>query len=89
MRPFLLAALIVLLSAPAYSQAPGGNSESPHLNLSGLGEKTRSPAKQQRDQEVDRAYKSATDKIPDRNNAKVDPWHDMRGSASRNSQTKP
>ena len=89
MRPFLLAPLIVLLSAPAYSQAPGGNSESPHLNLSGLGEKTRSPAEQQRDQEVDRAYKSATDKIPDRNNAKVDPWHDMRGSASRNSQTKP
>ena len=89
MRPFLLAAVIVLLSAPAYSQAPGGNSESPHLNLSGLGEKTRSPAEQQRDQEVDQAYKSATDKIPDRNSAKVDPWHDMRGSASRNSQTKP
>jgi hypothetical protein len=90
MRPFLLAALIVLLSAPAYSQAPGGNSESPHLNLSGLGEKTRSPAEQQKDQEVDQAYKSVTEKIPDRNNAKVDPWHTMRGtSASRNSQTKP
>jgi hypothetical protein len=89
MRPFLLAALIVLLSAPAYSQAPGGNSQSPHLNLSGLGEKTRSPAEKQRDQEVDQAYKSATEKIPDRN-AKVDPWREMRGtSASRNSQTKP
>jgi hypothetical protein len=57
--------------------------------LVGPRRKTRSPAKQQRDQEVDQAYKSATEKIPDRNNAKVDPWHDMRGtSASRNSQTK-
>ena len=89
MRAFLLATLIVLLSAPAYSQAPGQNSQSPGLNLSGLGEKTRSPAEKQRDQEVDQAYKSATEKIPDRN-AKVDPWHAMRGtSASHNSQTKP
>jgi len=89
MRPFLLAALIVLLSAPAYSQAPGQNSQSPGLNLSGLGEKTRSPAEKQRDQEVDQAYKSATEKIPDQN-ANIDPWHAMRGtSASRNSQTKP
>jgi hypothetical protein len=43
--------------------------------LSGLGEKTRSPAEKQRDQEVDQAYKSATEKIPSRN-AKVDPWHE-------------
>jgi hypothetical protein len=56
MRPFLLAALIGLLSAPAYSHAPGQNSQSPGLNLSGLGEKTRSPAEKQRDQEVDQAY---------------------------------
>ena len=86
MRPFLLAALIVLLSAPAYSQA---QNSPPRVNLSGFGEKTRSPAEKQRDQEVDQAYKSATEKIPDRN-AKVDPWHAMRGtSASHNSQTKP
>lgn len=59
----------------------------PHV--SGLGEKTRSPAEKQRDQEVDQAYKSTTEKIPDRN-AKIDPGRDMRGtSASRNSQTKP
>jgi hypothetical protein len=59
-------------SAPAYSQAPGQNSQSPGLNLSGLGAKTRPPAEKQRDQEVDQAYKSATEKIPDQN-AKVDP----------------
>ena len=83
MRPFLLAALIVLLSAPAYSQSL------PPLNLANLGEKTRPPEEKQRDQAVDKAYKSVTEKIPNRN-AKVDPWHDMRGtSASRNSQTKP
>jgi hypothetical protein len=80
MRTFVLAALIVLLSASAYSQG---------LNLSGLGEKTRSPAENQRDREVDNAYKSATEKIPNRN-AKGDPWHDMRGtSPSRSGQAKP
>jgi hypothetical protein len=89
MRPFPLAALIVLLSAPAYSQAPGENGGPPRVNLSGLGQKTRSPVDEQRDQEVDQAYKSTTKKIPARN-ANADPWHDMRGtSASRNSQTKP
>ena len=67
---------------PPYSQAPGQNSQSPRLNLSGLGEKTRSPAEKQRDQEVDQAYKSATEKISDRN-AKVDPWHGMRALSER------
>jgi len=80
MTTFVLAALIVLLSAPVYAQG---------LNLSGIGEKTRSPAEKQRDQEVDQAYKSATEKIPNQN-AKVDPWHDMRGTgASRTGQAKP
>jgi len=77
---FFLAAFIVLLSAPAYSQG---------LDLSGLGQKTRSPADEQRTQKIDEEYKSATEKIPNRN-TKVDPWHDMRGtSASRNGQAKP
>ena len=80
MRTFVLAALIVLLSAPVYAQG---------LNLSGIGEKTRSPAEKQRDREVDQAYKSATEKIPNQN-AKVDPWHAVRGtSASHSGQAKP
>ena len=82
MRIFLLAAVIVLLSAPAFSQAPA-------LNLSGLGQKTRSPAEEQRNQKIDQEYRSATEKIPNRN-TNVDPWHDMRGTnASRNGQAKP
>ena len=80
MRTFLLAALVVLLSAPAYSQG---------IDLSHLGEKTRSPAENQRDRAVDDAYKSAKEKIPN-GNAKVDPWHDMRGTTpSRSGQAKP
>jgi hypothetical protein len=80
MRTLFLAALIVLLSAPAFSQA---------LNLSGLGEKKHSPAEDQRNQQIDNEYKAATDKIPNRN-TNVDPWHAMRDtSASRNGQTKP
>jgi hypothetical protein len=80
MRTFLLAALFVLLSAPAFSQG---------LNLSHIGEKTRSPAEEQREQEIDQAYKSATKKIPNQN-AQVDPWHNVRSaSPSRNGQAKP
>jgi hypothetical protein len=80
MRTFLLATLFVLLSAPAFSQG---------LNLSHIGEKTHSPAEDQRNQEIDQAYKSATEKIPNRN-AQVDPWHNVRGtSPSRNGQAKP
>jgi len=80
MRTFLLAALFVLFSAPAFSQA---------LNLSHIGEKTHSPAEDQRNQEIDQAYRSATEKIPNRN-AQVDPWHNVRGaSPSRNGQAKP
>ena len=54
MRTFLLAALFILLSAPAFSQG---------LNLSHIGEKTHSPAEDQRNQEIDQAYRSATEKI--------------------------
>jgi hypothetical protein len=75
-----LAVTVSLLAGPAYSQS---------LDLSRFGQKQRSPADDQRNEAIDRAYKSATDKIPNRK-ANVDPWHDMRGtSPSRSSQTKP
>jgi hypothetical protein len=80
MRSLFLAALVVLLSAPAYSQA---------IDLSHFGEKPHSPTDDARNRKVDEAYKAATEKIPNRN-AKADPWHDMRStSASRNGQAKP
>jgi len=80
MRTLLLAVLFVLLAAPAFSQG---------LDLSHIGAKTRSPAQEQREQEIDQAYKSATKKIPSQN-AQVDPWHNVRGaSPSRNGQAKP
>ena len=80
MRSLLLAALVVSLSAPAYSQG---------IDLSHLGEIAHSPADSAKNQKVDEAYKAATEKIPNRN-AKGDPWHDMRStSASRNGHGKP
>jgi len=79
MRSLLLAVLVVLLSAPAYSQG---------IDLSHLGELAHPPADDAKNQKVDEAYKAATEKIPNRN-AKGDPWHDMRStSASRNGQAK-
>ena len=80
MRSLALAALVVSLSAPAYSQG---------IDLSHFGEKAHAPTEDAKNQKVDDAYKAATEKIPNRN-AKADPWHDMRGtSASRNGQAKP
>ena len=80
MRTFLLVAFIVLLSAPAYSQG---------IDLSKIGRQTHSPADDAKNQKIDDAYKSATEKIPNRN-AKVDPWHEMRSTSTpRNGQTKP
>jgi len=80
MRTFLLVAFIVLLSAPAYSQG---------IDLTKIGQQTRSPADDAKTQKVDEAYKSATAKIPNRN-AKVDPWHDMRSTSTpRSGQAKP
>ena len=77
MRTLLLAVLIVLFSVPAYA-----------ANLLGHGGPTRSPAEVQRDQEIDQAYKSVTEKMPNRN-TKVDPWRDMRGtSAPRSGQAR-
>jgi hypothetical protein len=80
MRTFLLAAFIVLLAAPTYSQG---------IDLSHIGEQTHSPADDAKNQKIDEAYKSATEKIPNRND-KVDPWHAVRStSTSRNGQAKP
>jgi len=79
MRTLLLAVLIVLFSVPAYSAGP---------NMVGHGGQTRSPAEVQMDQQIDQAYKSVTEKMPNRN-TKVDPWRDMRGtSAPRSGQAR-
>ena len=80
MRTLLLAVLIVLFSVPAYSAGP--------LQGTGHGGQTRSPAEVQMDQEIDQAYKSVTERMPNRN-TKVDPWRDMRGtSAPRSGQAR-
>jgi len=72
--------VIALLAGPAYSQS---------LDLSRIGEKKHSAAEDARNAAIDKAYRSATDKIPDRK-VDADPWHDVRGaSASRNNQAKP
>jgi hypothetical protein len=69
MRVLRAAAVIALLTAPAYAQAP-------HINLiPELASKT--PEEREADHERDKAYKESLKKIPD---AKVsaDPWGNVR-----------
>ena len=69
MRVFRLAAVIALLTGPAYAQVP-------KLNLLGDGP---SKTQDQKDAEAarDKAYKESLKKIPD-SKASVDPWGTVR-----------
>jgi hypothetical protein len=70
MRVLRAAAVIALLTAPAYAQEP------PHINLiPELASKT--PEEREADQQRDKAYRESLKKIPD---AKVsaDPWGNVR-----------
>ena len=72
MRRLLVAALLTVIAAPAYSQALGTGIP---LNQ----EKEVSPEVRARRQATEEAYKSTLKGIPD---AKpVDPWGNMRGTS--------
>jgi hypothetical protein len=75
MRIFRLAAILVVLTGPAYAQ-------SPHINLlSDLPSKT--PEEIEKEEAQQKAYKESLKKIPDAKTT-ADPWGNVRsGEASR------
>jgi hypothetical protein len=69
MRVIIGVLMAMLLAGPAYSQMPS-------INL--LPEKKPlTPQEEERQKEIDQAYKNATKKIPDQK-AASDPWGSMR-----------
>ena len=70
MRVFRLAAVLALLTGPAYAQTPNINLI-PELQ-------SKTPEEKEKEAEQQRAYKESLKKIPD---AKVsnDPWGNVRG----------
>ncbi len=70
MRVLRAAAVIALLTAPAYAQAP-------HVNL--MPEATsKTPEEKEADEARDKAYKESLKKIPDAKTP-ADPWGNVRG----------
>lgn len=82
MKIFRAAALLALLTGPAYGQMPGANLIPE--------DKSRTPDEIERDKMNDKAYRESLRKIP---NAKAasDPWGNVRGADSRKpaAQSKP
>jgi hypothetical protein len=63
-----------LLTGPAAAQMP-----MPSLSLGGGGERKLTPEEREKQEAIDKAYRAANGKIPDK---KVDdPWADVRSSA--------
>ena len=73
MKIFRAAALIALLTGPAYAQTP-------HINLM-QDVKSKTPEEIARDKINEQAYKDSLRKIPDAK-GKVDPWGNVRGAAT-------
>jgi hypothetical protein len=80
--------MLVAMAAPAYAQLPGngapgnGSSEGGRPSITVGGDKkakTEDEIKYERD--LDRAYKSGLNKIPDQK-PKADPWGNIRGAAT-------
>ena len=71
MRSLSLAAVLMLLTAPAFAQGP-------HVNM--MPElPTKSPEEKERDEIRDKAYKESLKKIPDAK-ASSDPWGAVRNN---------
>jgi hypothetical protein len=69
MRILAIAALFALLAGPAFAQ---------NVNL--MGDKPVDPVAEQKKQESERAYKAATQRIPDQKPVSNDPWGNVRGT---------
>jgi hypothetical protein len=80
MKIFRTAALLALLTGPAYAQVP-------HINLLPTETKSRSPEEIEKDKATDKAYRESLRKIPD---AKVnDPWGNVRAPDSHKAVVQP
>jgi len=71
MRVFAIAGIIATLTTPAYAQDPSKEESNRALD-----------AKRKTEAEVDKAYKDATKRIPDRPDKKFDPWANARNAPS-------
>jgi hypothetical protein len=69
MKVFRIAAVVVLLTAPAYAQAPNINLM-PELQ-------SKSPEEKEQEAQQQKAYKESLKKIPDAK-ASSDPWGNVR-----------
>ena len=77
LRIFIPAAVgVALLTGAAYAQSP----LTPSFSLGGDHKRKLTPEEQEKQNELDNAYKSATNKIPDKKTGN-DPWADVRPSA--------
>lgn len=65
------AALLAMLTGPAVAQMP-----MPTISLGGEQKRKLTPEEQEKQDELDKAYKSATNKIPDQK--ANDPWATVR-----------
>ena len=74
MKVFRIAALMVLLTAPAYAQTPSINMM-PEFQ-------TKSPEEKEREEAQQKAYKESLRKIPDAK-ASNDPWGGVRSDAPK------
>ena len=81
MKIFRAAALLALLTGPAYGQVP-------NINLVPSETKSRTPEEIEQDKVTDKAYRDSLRKIPD---AKVssDPWGNVRGPDSPKAAAQP
>jgi len=84
-RLVLPAALLALLTGAASAQELGVSNSSggmpmPSLSLGGGAPRKLTPEEQERQNQIDNAYKAATNKIPDKKPSN-DPWGDVRASA--------
>jgi len=70
MRIIVSASIIALLTGPAHSQA---------LNLWRDDKPAMSENQKQKNEEVDKAYRSATEQLPSKK-SNADPWQNVRGA---------
>ena len=70
------AAIIALLTGAAYAQSP----IMPKFSIGGDEKRKLTPEEQEKQNQLDNAYKAATNKIPDKK-AGNDPWGDVRPAA--------
>lgn len=77
MRALIAPAIIALLTHPAYSQ----QQIKPSINL--LRETEQNPAVLQQRKEIEEAYRSTVNKIPDQKSKSNDPWQNVRSDPAK------